>query len=772
MTEAKKEDVWLVAACCGAVTLQLLRLSIDLIQNASLATSEDFSEEHHNAVADAAVTVNRDKDGKPRTEATPNKMITMTTPRKSPSSIKKTPMSAAPSSSSPAKRLTYGSSANDAKDEQERLKDSENGQASNYGSVLKAEDLPAVELADGEAEADADDDDEPLLPASSISLHQATSTAAQANINHIVNHARWSARAQTALAILFLWEATLPVTPGLLVFPPALVWTAFVTVILNAWLTFQDLPRRRFGTLTRILYFFATATIYIPIAILYYSRRTDTTMADELLLNGIGVYVILCIVEVCFVIHPSHNLAVVTGTTATRGMGEPHDHGQADSDPHKQQPKKQLSTAALWKLLKPYFWPDETSETAATNRIRAVFTWVCVIFSKVCNLVSPILLGWAMTALATQDYKTCIVYSIWYSFIGLIGAALKEGQSLVYLKVAQAAFVQLSETTFEHLHSLSLDWHLRKKLGEVIRSMDRGIDACDTLMKYLFLWLVPALAECLVVCIIFATYFSYLPMAVAVFYFVWVYIVWTILVTLWRKKFRKAVVQSDNEWHDRCTDSLLNFETVKYFTAEEYERKRFAESVEKYQTGSVQVQASLSFLNVSQRLILQVCLATALSMAAWGIKKRNDCCLKMGCDSAISQCCQNMSSETCPGMNVGDFIAVLTYTLQLFAPLNFLGSVYNAVVMAVIDLTNLSQLLAESPDVTDAPGATALPMENSDNPDIAVEFENVWFHYPTQSSTRGLRGVSFSMKRGTTTAIVGPTGAGKNIISVINHSLP
>jgi ABC-type multidrug transport system fused ATPase/permease subunit len=116
-------------------------------------------------------------------------------------------------------------------------------------------------------------------------------------------------------------------------------------------------------------------------------------------------------------------------------------------------------------------------------------------------------------------------------------------------------------------------------------------------------------------------------------------------------------------------------------------------------------------------------------------------------------------------MQVGDFVAVLTYTMQLFAPLNFLGSVYNAVVMAVIDLSNLSELLAESPDVTDAPDAMQLPTTNEDEEDIAVEFDNVFFHYPTQPSNKGLKGVSFKMKRGTTTAIVGPTGAGKTTIS-------
>ncbi|EEC49169.1 predicted protein, partial [Phaeodactylum tricornutum CCAP 1055/1] len=393
-------------------------------------------------------------------------------------------------------------------------------------------------------------------------------------------------------------------------------------------------------------------------------------------------------------------------------------------------------------LLKPYFWPDATGpsdQTAFWNRIRAIATWICVFGSKACGLVSPLFLGWASTALAHQQYAQAIQYSVGYAALTFVGSTLKEGQSLVYLKVAQAAFVQLSETAFGHLHSLSLDWHLSKKMGEVLRSMDRGIAACDTLMKYLFLWLIPALIECIVVCIIFATYFQYLPLAITVFYFVFAYIVWTILVTLWRKKFRKALVQSDNEYHDRFTDSMINFETVKYFTAEAYEQRRFKEAVSRYQAGSVHVQSSLSFLNISQQLLLKACLAAALSLAALGIKKRVDC--------------------------LGDFVAVLTYTLNLFAPLNFLGSIYNAVVMAVIDLTNLSELLAENPDVTDAPDAMTIPDRNVIDPDVAVEFDNVYFHYPTQPSTKGLQGMSFKMKRGTTTAIVGPTGAGKTTVS-------
>ena len=504
---------------------------------------------------------------------------------------------------------------------------------------------------------------------------------------------------------------------------------ASVAFILGTLLVATDLQRARFGVIQRI--FHALTAIAV-----WWGSLTGATM--QVISIVLSCYILFALAEVYLTRMP---------TALTPGGGG----------------KASLSAKAILTLLKPYFWPDATNNSAVVNRIRAICTWLCVIMSKICNLTSPILLGWASTAITRQQYGNAVVYASGYALIGFMGSTFKESQSLIYLKVAQAAFIQLSEVAFAHLHSLSLDWHIQKKLGEVLRSMDRGIAACDTLMKYLFLWLVPALAETAVVCVIFATYFDYWPMALAVFYFVFLYIVWTILLTLWRKKFRKAVVESDNEWHDLSTDSLLNFETVKFFTAEAYELQRFGDAVKRYQSGSVNVQASLSFLNISQSLILQTCLATALSLATMGIKKKLDCCEANGCDYGNSECCSQ--HPTCTGMEVGDFVAVLSYTIQLFAPLNFLGSVYNAVIMAFIDLSNLSELLAEEADVVDAPDAVTLPDTNEADPDIAIEFDNVYFHYPTQPSNQGLKGLSFKMKRGTTTAIVGPTGAGKTTVS-------
>jgi ABC-type multidrug transport system fused ATPase/permease subunit len=162
---------------------------------------------------------------------------------------------------------------------------------------------------------------------------------------------------------------------------------------------------------------------------------------------------------------------------------------------------------------------------------------------------------------------------------------------------------------------------------------------------------------------------------------------------------------------------------------------------------------------------MQTCLATALVLTSYGVKIRFDCCLDNGCEiSNLIECCSNIG-DSCGGLEIGDFVAVLTYTLNLFGPLNFLGSVYNAIVMALVDLRNLSELLAEEPDLKDAPDAIELPKMNTDDPDIAIEFDNVTFRYPTQIEGQGLTGVSFKMKRGTTTAIVGTTGAGKTTVS-------
>eukprot|EP00594_Rhizosolenia_setigera_P011092 CAMPEP_0178969328 /NCGR_PEP_ID=MMETSP0789-20121207/18787_1 /TAXON_ID=3005 /ORGANISM="Rhizosolenia setigera, Strain CCMP 1694" /LENGTH=877 /DNA_ID=CAMNT_0020655433 /DNA_START=52 /DNA_END=2682 /DNA_ORIENTATION=+ len=506
----------------------------------------------------------------------------------------------------------------------------------------------------------------------------------------------------------------------------------------------RDPNRERFGPTQRFLY---VVSALLQVWSTYLLMKTATPPALLPLLGYYGVIIFLYSSIIGFAL-----FVIVDAKFAKQR------HSSIPKIHETDKKKATLSIKSTLVMLKPYFWPTETkSSSAAFNRLRVILTWVCVLLSKASNLIGPVFLGKATTQLSRSDFKGAIINSILYALSSFANKFFGEGQRLLYLKVAQAAFIQLAEVSFTHLHSLSLDWHLRKKMGEVIRSLDRGIMACDTLMKYLFLWLIPAIGECVTVCFIFGLYFNYFPLSVTVFYFVFIYMIVTIVLTLWRKKFRKAVAKSDNDWHDRCTDSLINFETVKYFTAEEFEAKRFRESVDTYQTGTVNVQGSLSLLNISQQIIYQTCLATCLSLAAMGVKARYDCCGTL--DNA--EC----GYDTCPGMEIGDFVAVLSYTASLFAPLNFLGSVYNAIVMAFIDLTNLSELLAQNPDIQDMPGAIDLPKHNSQDPDVAVEFDNVVFNYPTQPENTGLKGLSFKMKKGTTTAIVGSTGAGKTTIS-------
>ena len=264
----------------------------------------------------------------------------------------------------------------------------------------------------------------------------------------------WSFRIQVLLALLLFLCAVAQVGA---IMPNIASWAAFGIVVIGALLTYRDVERQRLGVISRVCYLAAVVTLWIPICTQYYKERDVSVTGDELILNTFGLYFLLALSEALFLDFPQ------------RPAGGEEDSGELR--------KKSLSRAAIITLLKPYFWPDQTSDSATINRIRAVLTWVCVILSKVCNLVAPMFLGWASTALAHEEYSTCIGYSVAYAVIQFFGATFKEGQSLIYLKVAQAAFVQLSETTFIHLHTLSLDWHLRKKLGEVIRSMDRGIAA-------------------------------------------------------------------------------------------------------------------------------------------------------------------------------------------------------------------------------------------------------------------------------------------------------
>jgi ABC-type transport system involved in Fe-S cluster assembly fused permease/ATPase subunit len=393
--------------------------------------------------------------------------------------------------------------------------------------------------------------------------------------------------------------------------------------------------------------------------------------------------------------------------------------------------KRSFNGKQMMRILKPYFWPD-----GWRNRCRIFATWFFLLASKVSNVLGPLFIGQAASDLEAGIVPYAPI--ILYASLSFGSKAFKEIQQVVYQKVKQVAFAQLSEYTFRHLHGLSLDWHLAKKMGNVLRSMDRGVSSADTVVTYLFLYLTPAIAECLVVFFIFYFHFNIPWLTTIAFLSLTAYVVVTVKLTLWRKKFRAKTNKHDNDYHDKITDSLTNYETVKYFANEDYEANSFRESIDKFQSYSVDTQMSLSLLNTSQSFIIRFCIGAALVMTAHEIVNGDG------------------------SQSLGDFVAINVYLLQLFTPLMFLGTVYGAIIQSFVDMENLSELLAVEVGVADHPRAKALKFKD---PSCAtVEFRDVSFHYPSQNSKQGIHNVSFTVPAGTTTAFCGTTGAGKTTI--------
>lgn len=346
---------------------------------------------------------------------------------------------------------------------------------------------------------------------------------------------------------------------------------------------------------------------------------------------------------------------------------------------------KHLTLRDLMIVLSPFFWPSKGSDGAFINRIRSTLTWVCVALSKISSLVAPLYISAGANALVNGQSYSVAAYNIGcFCALRFASVFFKESQGLVFLKVKQQAYIQLAEQTFEHLHELSLNWHLTKKTGNVIRSMDRGTEAASQLVSNIFLFLGPAIIECFAVCIIFFTHFNSMALGGLVLSSVALYIITTVAITMWRRKFREATNKHDNDFHEKATDSIINFETVKYFTAEKFEVDRFAKAVSSFQKFMISTQASGSLLNIMQAFILNGATLGALLLAGWEVQRGN--------------------------MEIGGFVAVQAYINSMFAPLNFLGFVYQGIIQGMIDVKNLCDLLSQEPDVTDMPGAKAIPI--------------------------------------------------------------
>ncbi|KAJ8556781.1 hypothetical protein ON010_g9186 [Phytophthora cinnamomi] len=315
-------------------------------------------------------------------------------------------------------------------------------------------------------------------------------------------------------------------------------------------------------------------------------------------------------------------------------------------------------------------------------------------------------------------------------------AAAKQLQTYLYMVVKQHAYQDVAANVLSPTVFLSMNYHLTKKTGKVLRCLDRGSTSTDNIVNVIFFRLVPTFVELVVVSIVFIFSFKEKILSVVTIIGVVLYVVITAMGTRIRLRFKKQTNEHDNQASEKAVDSLVNFETVKYFCTEDYELARYMSSIFMYQKSQLSTRGLMNAIVVAQQLIQQSCLGVCLLISA-----RN---IYLGI------------------MTVGDFVAVTVYINNIFKPLDSLGNIYNTIVQSFVDMENLVELLRIQPEVQDKPGAPALEASATAS---TVTFHNVCFRYPSQPAANGLKDVSFTVPTGKTVAIVGSTGSGKTTIS-------
>ncbi len=379
--------------------------------------------------------------------------------------------------------------------------------------------------------------------------------------------------------------------------------------------------------------------------------------------------------------------------------------------------------------LAPYLWPADWG-----LRGRVLLSLAFLIGAKLINVYVPLLYKGAVDALSPGHAAVITVpvaLVIGYG-IARVGAQLfAELRDAVFAKVGQRAVRRLALATFRHLHALSLRFHLERQTGGLSRAIERGIRGTEFLLSYMLFNVVPTLFEILLVCAILWGFYR-ASFALATLATIIAYIAFTFSVTDWRIKFRREMNERDSEANTRAIDSLLNFETVKYFANEEHEAQRFDQALRAYERAAVRSQTTLSALNIGQGIIIASGLVTVMLLAGFGVAAGR--------------------------MTVGDFVLVNSYLVQLYSPLNVLGMVYRNIKQSLTDLESMFRLLSVKAEVEDRPGAPALEVPRGE-----VVFDRVSFHYDPRRPI--LEDVCFRVPPGGTVAIVGPSGAGKSTIA-------
>ena len=388
------------------------------------------------------------------------------------------------------------------------------------------------------------------------------------------------------------------------------------------------------------------------------------------------------------------------------------------------------SDAATLRRLLGYLWP---------YRLRVAAALAFVLAAKLANVGVPLLLKRLVDAmtLAPGDARAVLVVPaallLAYGALRLMTSVFTELRELVFSKATQGAARQIALETFEHLHALSLRFHLERQTGGMTRDIERGVRGIESLISFTLYSILPTLIEVALVLGILALKFDpgfALITALALL----AYIAFTVVVTEWRTQYRRAANAADSGAHAKAIDSLLNYETVKYFGNEAFEAARYDESLAALRAARLKSQTSLSLLNTGQQLIIAVALVAMLWRATQGVVDGR--------------------------LTLGDLVMVNAFMIQLYVPLNFLGVIYREIKQNLTDLEKMFSLMARQQEVADAPGAPDLRTQG-----VAVDlrFEDVHFAYDAARPI--LRGISFVVPAGQTVAVVGPSGAGKSTLA-------